>query len=187
MPSSTPVVEQDLHCDVEAECLAKLRGIASRSGKTLSLKLDNGSTKLFTNTADCETADCVTTSLADYRPSQHVFVLSASYYEGSGSIIVSRRNGEIFRIEAAPHFSPDGKRFVAAIFDGLDGINQVAIYRTSSFPPALEWSHTPKSFATGYEFVGWNGNDQIKLQTVEKKTEAGISRTSTGWQLSPAE
>jgi PBP1b-binding outer membrane lipoprotein LpoB len=31
-PPSTALVEQEVHCDVEAKCLAKLRGIASLAG-----------------------------------------------------------------------------------------------------------------------------------------------------------
>jgi hypothetical protein len=187
-PPSTALVEQEMHCDVEAKCLAKLRGIASRSGKNLSLKLDNGSTKSFLNTERCEIAgeSCVQTSLIDYRPSQHLFVLSAHYYESFGSIMVSQRTGEVFRIEdAAPHFSPDGKRFVVVAVNEQDGINQVAIYSTSAFPPAPEWSYTPKSFATTFGFVGWNGNDQIKLRTLDQNSEASMSRISSGWKLAP--
>ena len=114
-PSSPPSVDHEVHCDVEAKCLMKLGGIASRSGKNLDLKLDNGSTKSIPSTDDCEIAGeaCTLTSLVSYRPSQHLFVLSAKYYESFGSIIVSRRSGEIFRIEdATPQFSPDGRRFV---------------------------------------------------------------------------
>jgi hypothetical protein len=187
-PPPTAFVEQGVHCEVEAKCLAKLRGIASRSGKSLSLKLDNRSIKSFLNTDRCEIAgeSCVQTSLVDYRPSQHLYVLSAQYYESSGSIIVSQHNGEVFRIaDATPHFSPDGKRFVVTAADEQDGINQVAIYSTSAFPPVLEWSHIPKSFSTMFGFVGWNGNDQIKLRTVNQNSEANISRTSSGWKLAP--
>jgi hypothetical protein len=189
-PPPTALVEEEVHCDVEAKCLAKLRTIASRSGKNLNLKLDNGSTKSFPSTGRCEIAgeSCVLTSLVDYRPSQHLFVLSAQYYESTGSIIVNRRTGEVFRIEdAAPHFSPDGKRFVVVAVSEQDGINQVAIYGTSAFPPVLEWSHKPKSFATTFEFVGWNGNDRVKLRTFDQKSDADISYTSTGWRLSPAD
>jgi hypothetical protein len=188
--STTALVEQDMHCDVEAKCLAKLHGIASRSGKSLNLKLDNGSTKAFLSTDQCEVAgeSCVLTSLVDYRPLQHLFVLSAQYYESFGSVVVSRRTGEVFRIEdAAPHFSPDGKRFVVVAVSEQDGINQVAIYSTSAFPPVLEWSHIPKSISTIYDFIGWNGNDQIKLRTSNKSSEANISRTSSGWKLAPSD
>ncbi len=181
----TASAEQDVHCDVEAKCLTQLRGIASRSGKNLKLKLDNGSTKSFSSTESCEIAgeSCVHTLLADFRPSQHLFVLSAQYYESPGSIIVSRRTGEIFRIEAAaPHFSPDGKRFAVVAVSEQDGINQLAIYNTSAFPPVLEWSQRPKSW---YGFVGWTGNDQVKLRALDQNSEASVSHTSSGWKLAP--
>jgi hypothetical protein len=187
-PPSTALVEQDVHCDVEAKCLAKLRGIASRSDKNLSLKLDNGSTKLFPSTDLCELAgeSCMRTSLTDYRPSQHLFVLSAQYYESTGSIIVSRRTGQIFRIEdAVPHFSPDGKRFIVVAVSEQDGVNEVAIYSMSAFPPVLEWKYTPKS--TMFGFVGWNGNDQVKLRELNQNSEADVSHAATGWRLTPAD
>jgi hypothetical protein len=156
----------------------------------LNLKLDNGTTKSFPSTDRCEIAgeNCALTSLVDYRPSQRLFVLSGQYYESLGSIMVSRRTGEVFRIEdAAPHFSPDGKRFVVVAVSEQDGINQVAIYSTSTFPPALEWSHTPKSWSTMFGFVSWNGNDQVKLRTLNQNSGANISRTSIGWRLAPAD
>lgn len=190
MPPSIPVVEQEVHCDAEANCLAKLQGIASRSGRTLSLKLDNGSTKLFTSSGGCAATreKCENTTLVGYRPSQHLFVLFAGHYERTASIVVSRRTGELFRIEdAVPHFSPDGKRFAVAAINGPDGVNQVAIYSTSAFPPVMEWSQTPKSAATAYDFVGWSGNDQIKLRTFDQSAEAIVGRTSTGWKSVAAE
>jgi hypothetical protein len=187
----SPSLGQEVHCDAEAKCLAKLRGIAGRVGENLSLKLDNGSTKLFTSTDACETAgeSCVQTSLVGYMPSQHWFVLSAHYYESYGTILVSRHTGEVFRIEdSVPHFSPDGKRFVVAAFDEQDGINQVAIYGTNAFPPVREWSYKPKSFFPGFEFVAWNGDNQIRLrEVVTRKSEATISHTSDGWKLTAAD
>lgn len=187
---STPPIEQEVHCDAEAQCLAKLPGIASRSGKNLSLKLDNGSTKLFTSSGGCDATrkGCENTTLVDYRPSQRMFVLFAGSYDSTASIVVSRRTGEVFRIDdAVPHFSPDGKRFAVAAVNGQDGANRVAIYSASAFPPVMEWSETPKSVATAYNFVGWNGNDQIKLRTFDQSTEATISRTPAGWKSANAE
>ena len=131
-------VGQEVQCDVEAKCLAELHGIARRAGKKLLLKLDSGSTKLFTSTDDCETVgeSCVDTSLVGYLPLKHLFVVLERRYEGFNSIVVSRRTGDVFRIaDGVPHFSPDGKRFVVVAFDEQDGINLVAIYGTNVFPP----------------------------------------------------
>jgi hypothetical protein len=186
---STALVEHEVQCAVEAKCLARLLGIASRTGKLLSLKLENGQTKLFRNTDKCELVgdSCTIMELVEYRPSQHVFVLSVQYYESSGSTIVSRRSGQVFRIvDAKPHFSPDGKRFAVVAFDNQDGINEVSIFSTRAFPPLLEWRYTPKSFSIGFDFVGWDGNDRVKLSTLDH-SEAEVSRTSTGWRLTPAD
>ena len=188
-PPSASLVAPGVDCDDEAKCLAKLGGIATRSGKNLDLKLDNGSTKSFVSTDGCEIAGeaCSITSLVGYRPSQRWFVLSAQAYESFASIIVSRRTGETFRIEdASPRFSPDGKRFVVVAVSEQDGINELAIYNARAFPPALEWRHTPKSISTMYDFVGWEGNDHIKLRKTNQNSKAKISWTSTGWKLSPA-
>lgn len=178
-----------MHCDVEAKCLAELNGIASRADKNLILKLDNGSTKLFTSTDDCETVgeSCVHTTLVGYLPLQNLFVLSEGRYEGFNSLIVNRHNGELFRItDGVPHFSPNGKRFVVAVLNEQDGLNQVAIYSTNAFPPVREWSHTPNSFAAGFEFVAWNGNDKIELRMVDQKSATTIDHTSGAWKLRPA-
>lgn len=191
VPAKTPAAatpaEQEMHCDVEAKCLAKLRGIASRSGRNLNLKLENGTTKQFRSTDACETVgdSCRYFSLLDYRPAQHLFVLKVLYYEGKGSIVVSRRTGETFEIQAAePKFSPDATRFAVVAVSEQDGINQLEVYSTNVFPPALEWSHRPKK--SWFDFVAWNGNDQIKLRAFgDNPTAAEMTRTSTGWKLTP--
>jgi hypothetical protein len=179
-------VGSEVRCDVEAKCLAEIHGIARRAGKQLLLKLDNGSTKLFTDTDDCETVgeSCVHTSLVSRLPLQHLFVLKEDRYEGFNSIIVSGRTGEVFRIaDGVPNFSPDGKRFVVAAFDEQDGINQVAVYGTNVFPPVPEWTYLPKSFMDGFEFVAWRGNNKVELRSVDQKSAATISQTSGGWKL----
>jgi hypothetical protein len=108
------------------------------------------------------------------------------YHESTGSIIVSQRTGEAFRIEdAKPHFSPGGKRFVVVAVSEQDGVNEVAVYRTSAFPPVLEWRHFPKSWSTTFQFIGWNGNDRVKLRIFDQKSDADISLTSTGWSINP--
>lgn len=186
-PPPVALTENEMHCDVEAKCLAKLRGIASRSGRSLNLKLENGTTKQFRSTDACETVgeNCRHFFLLDYRPAQHLFVLKVQYYESRASILVSRRNGEAFEIQAAePKFSPDGTRFAIVAVSEQDGINQLEVYSTSAFPPALEWSHNPKK--SWFDFVAWNGNDQIKLRTFsDNPTPAEMTRTSTGWKLTP--
>jgi hypothetical protein len=35
----------------------------------------------------------------------------------------------------------------------------------------------------GFEFVAWNGNNQIELRTADHKSAATISRTSASWKL----
>ncbi|WP_316224491.1 MULTISPECIES: hypothetical protein [unclassified Bradyrhizobium] len=188
-PTQTAIpqpVGPEVQCDVEAKCLAELHGIAHRAGKQLLLKLDNGSTKLFTDTDACETAgeSCVQTSFVSHLPLQHLFVLKEDRYEGFNSIIVSSHTGDVFRIaDGVPHFSPDRKRFIVVAFDEQNGINQVAVYSTNVFPPAPEWTYVPKSFMDGFEFVAWSGNHKIELRSVDQKSAATITQTLGGWKL----
>ncbi len=157
-----------MHCDVEAKCLAELNGIASRGAeqKSMILKLDNGYIKLVhqhgrlrNRRRELRTYN----PLVGYLPLQNLFVLSGGRYGGFNSLIInSRPNGELFRITGwGAAFSPNGKRFVVAVLNEQDGLNQVAIYSTNAFPRS-EWSHTPNSFAAGFEVrcLEWERQDR---------------------------
>jgi hypothetical protein len=103
--------------------------------------------------------------------------------------VVSRQNGKSFELEAEPHLSPDGKRFVVVAVDEQNGWERdVAIYSTASFPPLLEWSYRtqkPDEYVT-YSFVSWDGEGRIKLRASgvqDKESETDVRRSSGVWKL----
>jgi hypothetical protein len=183
-------LSEEIWCKVESECIDKLAGAARRAGEVLHLKLENGKTKAIrSNRKACmehDVANCSVKTLIGYMPTQHMFVFTNSLYEQLLFAVVSRRTGEFFGLEAEPHLSPDGKRFVVVAVDEMNGVNHdIAIFSTSTFPPRLEWSHTPGSDGF-FSFLGWDGNERIRLavRTSGENAEADVVRAASGgWIL----
>lgn len=183
--------EREVRCDKEAKCVAELHGMASRSGDVLILKLDNGITKTFrSNRKACDESaeNCELTILIGYMPPQHMFVLKQIGLDIVGFVAVSGQNGKSFQLEAEPHLSPDGKRFVVVAADEMNGWQRdVAIFSTLSFPPKLQWGYKtrkPDEYAL-YSFLGWDGNGRIRLSVSidGKEAETDATRTPEGWKL----
>jgi hypothetical protein len=181
--------EHAVSCDKEAKCLEQLHGLASRNGDVLSLRLENGDTKTYEDdSAACNHAgeSCSQTWLIGYLPSHQLFVLCNQGLQVRHCSLISRRDGDAATLEAQPHFSPDGNRFVVVAADDSNGINDVIIFNSGSFPPLREWIHVPKQPTTTYAFLRWDGNNQVRLRESIGKgdhTDIALSHTVDGWKL----
>src|SRR5215813_13248246 len=85
----------------ETPCLRHLANVAERKGDLLTLKLDNGKTKIFeSNPAACKASPegCVGYRLVGYIASDRQFVIQVTYHEFGFVNLVSRRTGEITRL-----------------------------------------------------------------------------------------
>jgi hypothetical protein len=179
---------------LEQKCLQRLAGLASRNEDVLQLSLLNGRTKMFVdNDIACrrgDTSNCIGTTLSGYYPAPQAFVLERSFYESRNVAYVSRRSGEMITLDDHPHFSPSGKRFVAvAASEAWEVENDIALFSTEVDPPKPIWRYKAGKDYEMWYFVGWDGEDRIKLQVTmrvrnELKTlDANAVRTSKGWQL----
>jgi hypothetical protein len=173
----------------EAPCLQQLHAMAERNDDVLTLKLDNGKTKVFkNNTKACEQGSdgCVEYRLVGYIESDRQFVVEVLYYESGLVNLVSRRNGMVTRLEDWPHLSPNNKRFVVVAASDAWGIdNAIAIFSATSDLPRLEWNFpTPKEYEQ-YTFDGWDGDNRVRLRVFAdgNETETDLKRTPQGWQL----
>jgi hypothetical protein len=183
---------------LERLCLAQLGTVATRSGADLRLKLENGTSKTFTDERQaCEQqnpAKCLEYRLAAYYSVPKLFVIEQLAYESSRVMVVNGRNGSIARMDVHPHLAPGGKRLVmAAAIEAWDVEKEIAVYAVQKDKIELEWSYKAQEYEM-WSFVAWEGDDRIKLQvelwTVGRNGEraltkqpAELRRTNAGWSL----
>jgi hypothetical protein len=181
--------EHAVFCDKEAKCLEQLHGLASRNGDVLSLRLEGGETKTYEDdSAACNHAgdSCSQTWLVGYLPAHQLFVLCNQGLQARHCSLISRRDGDAATLEAQPHFSPDGNRFLVIAADDSNGRNDVIVFNSGSFPPLREWIYVPKQPRTTYAFLRWEGNNQVRLrESIDKvdHTDIALSHTADGWKL----
>jgi hypothetical protein len=172
----------------ETSCFRQFHDVAERNDDVLTLKLDNGKTKVFkSNTAACENGpdDCVEYRLVGYIASDRQFIVQALYYESGFVNLVSRRNGEVTELEDWPHPSPNNKRFVViAASEAWEIENAVAIFSATTDPPKLLWKYpTPKEYEL-YAFDVWDGEGRILVRVINKDDmTTDLKLTPQGWQL----
>jgi hypothetical protein len=123
----------------DAAALAAARGMASRNGTVLSLKLaDNHTFKL----TDCiEPSGCPTDNVHVHRlvawwPTQEYFVVAVGLYEGSVAYLVSARTGRTLVTTAAPVLSPSGQAAIALTSDLMAGM-ELELIDLRRDPPIL--------------------------------------------------
>jgi len=123
----------------DAAALAAARGMASRNGPVLNLKLaDNRTLKL----ADCpETTGCPTDDVHVHRlvawwPAQELFVVTVGLYEGRVAYLVSARTGRTLVATAPPVLSPSGLAAIAVTSDLMAGM-ELQLVDLRANPPTL--------------------------------------------------
>jgi hypothetical protein len=199
---STSNPTADVFCqNDEAQCLKQLAGMATRNGDYLRLTLANGQTKTFTTTGkDCEELiyeKCLWYRLREYFPQHRQFLVEVGDLNEAGStyFLVSAGNGSQVKLDAVPHYSPSRKRFAAVSATEQGGEpNSIQIWSMVSELPKSEWRYTvPEGEDARYEFVGWDGDERLKM-TVTTRIGGGPIKSlpveavlaSDGWKLMPA-
>ncbi len=153
----------------ESAVIAATDGQVQRNGPMLLFHSADGTSQTLidqeTCGADGESADenrCERHALFAYLPDRHAFIVKTSYLEGASFSWINQRNGQSVRVEGEPHFSPDGHRFVT-----VEASNErpyvIQVWRLTDAMPILEWESPPIEFV-GYEFTGWNSNDEVELK-----------------------
>lgn len=182
-PSTAPIA-----CDEEAACLAKLKGMASREGDVLTLKLANGTTKTFKdNRKACEEDDgasCVSYQLRGYRPAQNVYVIGLTLYEGLGAELVSMRTGEVLSLPNMPEFSPSGRLLAAVDNDQTDTPEyKIGIWSLDGEGRAKqELRYIPPSLDEVWEIVRWEGDAKVVFK-VNSFDDAPLTAANRGETL----
>ncbi|MBR0828152.1 hypothetical protein JQ596_21685 [Bradyrhizobium manausense] len=180
----------------ELVCLRELGRLANRRGDTLSLQLENGTSKVYrTDTKACEADDaqhCVQYWLAGYHPVAHVYSIVVKYYEGSGVELVSARTGAKLLLPGVPFFSDDGANFLIIDNDYAHGGEyDLAVGSTAGDAPALQWKHAQDALFE-WRHQRWIDEDHVALRVFPADTEqkcpddncdAVLVRFNDGWTV----
>jgi hypothetical protein len=176
-----------------ADCLARLKGLVTRSGNILRLSLLNGKSKVYVSNREACARDqvdkCVVFQVLQFYSRLQFFVVSKSYYESGNNELVNRRTGSILEISTTPEFSPSG-RYLASADQNDDGDRKydLAIWSTKTDPPSLEFQYSAKQYQN-WEITGWSGDDHIKLKASVNAREGAYDqdaeavRSDRGWTL----
>lgn len=132
--NSGPPVRQS-----DAAALAAARGLASRNGAILSLKLADNHTLRFTDCVDgsgCPTDDLHVHRLAAWWPAHELFVVAVGLYEGGVAYLVSARTGRTLMTTAPPVLSPSGQAAIALTSNLMAGM-ELQLIDLRANPPTL--------------------------------------------------
>jgi len=175
----------------EKPCLKELAGVAKRDGGVLTLKMNNGKTKVLSDAKECEDTtqegSCITRRLVGYIGDQQ-FIVQVVQSECAYVLLVSRRTGDETILGGWPDLSPNKKRFAVtspSVGGECSFDHAVAIFSLASDPARLEWQFQPGAVGEDYDTDGWDGENRVRLRVdVKGKTTATDLRlTAQGWQL----
>ena len=137
----------------------------------LRLKFNNGSTRVYENhSKGCDRGnneyECVAYELTGYFPNSGLLLVEISYYEGVEWRLVGIATGTESNILSPPHYSPQ-KKWLASVnwSDGPSGGgNGLDIVPAMPNDAVREFHYrVPNGEYAAYEFVGWDGDDHLKL------------------------
>ena len=176
---------------VEGPCLNELKEVAKRDGHVLTLKLDNGKTKIIRDSKECNNPDqealCVSYRLVGYIGDKQ-FVVAVQPYECGSVLLVSRRTGKETVLLGWPILSPNKKRLVvtsSSVAGECNPAYAIAVFSLVNDLPQLEWQSRPPADIGDYEYDGWDGDNRVLLRadTDGASRTAHLTLTAQGWQL----
>jgi hypothetical protein len=193
-PAQAPIacgVENHLE---DAECLTKLKGLFTRKGDTLTLKLDGGKSKAYVgNAAACDGANvdaskCVVFVVLKYFPQVRSFLVERGLFECGTYLFVRQRTGSETVMYSIPDLSPNAKYLLSIDqSDACDRKYDIAIWSMQTDPPKLEFKYNAEQYEN-WDVTAWENDTRIKLKGfINGKTsydqEAELVRNESGWAL----
>jgi hypothetical protein len=182
---------------VEAACLREFGKFASREGDLLTLRLDNGTSKVYRDKAceDDDAKDCIYHRFVAYHAEAHVYSIVIQYYEGGSVELLSARTGRVLRLSGTPYFSPDGSRFVVIDNDyGHGGPHDLSVGSNVNGSLSLDWEHvTEQGELREWRLERWIDNDHIALRVFpadagqkcpDNNCDVILTRFGNGWMIS---
>jgi hypothetical protein len=193
-PAQAPIA-----CDVkdnveDAVCQHRLKGLFTRTGDTLTLKLDGGKSKTYVgNRAACDgenvdDAKCLVFVVLSYFPRTQSYLVERGFYECGNYLFVSRHTGSETVMYAIPVLSPDAKYLLSIDqSDACDRKYDIAIWSVQTDPPRLEFKYQARQYEN-WEVTAWENDTHLKMKAwINAKTsydqEAELVRNESGWTL----
>jgi len=124
--------------DSDAAFLATLPGMASRAGKTLTLKLAGNRSLTLTDCDEpaCDGDDTRIHRLVAWWPQHRTYVVAVGLYEESVAYLVAERNGLTLVTTAPPVLSPSGRQAIALVSNLMSGVD-LEVIDLERDPPTL--------------------------------------------------
>jgi hypothetical protein len=180
----------------EKACLEQIDKMAQRVGPGLQLKFRNGLTRVYVNEdAKCQSNEakgCVKYQLTGYFPNHDLLLIEVDYWEGTSWLLVHADTGNVSKIVSPPHCWPS-ERWLVSVASSIgpsgppDGIDFIPVASDASLK---EWHYrVPDDDQWLYEFVGWDGDDRVKLLATStgtppaKRVAASVERRNGTWHL----
>jgi hypothetical protein len=171
-----------------------LKGLFTRKGDTLTLKLDGGKSKTYVgNRAACngesvDVSKCLVFVVLKYFPPTQSYLIERGLYECGAYLFVSRRTGSETVMYAIPVLSPNAKYLLSIDqSDACDRKYDIAIWSMQTDPPRLEFKYEAKQYEN-WEVAAWENDTRIKMKAfINGRTsydqEAELVRKENGWTL----
>lgn len=182
--------KQEARTRQEAECLARVPGLAKRDGKILELATESGAPVRFENGDDnCDTFEkCAFYSLRNYFPALKLYAVHVGYYEGHEWIVVEQRTGQQYRMPEEPHLSPAGRSIASVSPSEGHNWNGIEIWSVTSSGLSRVLRFAPFTH-TLYKYKTWDGEDRLKLNATmfasssARELEADVNRKGGVWRV----
>jgi hypothetical protein len=194
LDSRTFCVPMEVHggAPIEEPCLNELKEVVKRDGHVLTLKLENGKTKIIRDSRECNSPDqealCVSYRLVGYIGDKQ-FIVAVQPYECGSVLLVNRRTGKETVLLGWPILSPNKQRLVvtsSSVAGECNPAYAVAIFSLVNDLPQLEWQSGPPGDIGDYEYDGWDGDNRVLLRTEtdgKYRTTHHLTLTAQGWKL----
>jgi hypothetical protein len=173
--SSAPIVCAVKDNIEDANCHQKLKGLFTRSGDTLTLKLNGGKSKTYVgNLAACDGEDvdadkCLVYKIRGYFPQTQSYLVEKGLYECGDYLVVSRRTGSETVMQEIPVLSPNAKYLLSIDqSEACEREYDIAIWSMLTDPPKLDFKYRAKQYES-WEVKALEGRHAYRREGVDQR------------------
>jgi hypothetical protein len=179
----------------DAGCQDQLKGLFTREGDTLILRLNGGKSKTYVgNRAACDGDNvhpekCIVFRVVRYFPQTQSYLVERALYECGYYLFVNRRTGSEIVTSEIPMLSPNAKYLLSIDqSDACDRKYDIAIWSLHTDPPTLEFKYHAKQYEN-WQVEAWENDALIKMkgwingETLSYDQDAVLLRKGKSWIL----
>lgn len=138
--------------NTDATALARMPGMVSRNGRTLSLKLAGNRTLKLTDCDEpsgCAADDTRIHRLVEWWSKHRLYVVAVGLYEESVAYLIAERDGRALAVTAPPVLSPSGRQAVALVSNLMSGVDLEVIDFSRDLPTVVKVTTMPDCSGAG--------------------------------------